>query len=171
MQRIILTLQQEKQIKQNKSLSYQIQQALQQNKQSKQQIKQVKQINKQNKKTSYEVFKTTLTSFLGLCLLGSLNLAQAKDNFNPSKEYKQNCSICHGANGLKAPPGGRETQLIGAMLKEYVYQRLIDYASDKGGTPGNNFIMFAVMDEYQYTKEEIKQLAEYITDLGHKEME
>lgn len=40
MQRIILTLQQEKQIKQNKSLSYQIQQALQQNKQSKQQTKQ-----------------------------------------------------------------------------------------------------------------------------------
>lgn len=140
----------------------------QQDKQIKHLSNQTQNASQQNKKTSSEVFKTILTSFLGLCLLGSLNFAQARENFNPKKEYQQNCAICHGTNGLKAPPGGRETQLIGAMLKDHVYQRLIDYANDRGGTPGNNFIMFAVMDEYQYTKEEIKQLAEYITDLGHR---
>ena len=104
------------------------------------------------------------------CFISSLFFgifAFAKDgNFNPQKEFRAKCAVCHGADGMKAPPGGTETQLIGAMQKDYIYHKLIDYVHDRGGTPGNNIIMFAVMDRYKFTREEIEKLAEYVSTLA-----
>ena len=115
--------------------------------------------------------KIFFTIFLGFIIFTNANAKDsANDNvqeeFNPQKVFKNTCSLCHGKNGLKAPPGGSPTQLIAAMDSEYLFNKLVDYAMHNGGNPKNRFLMYAVMDKYKFSARELKEIAEYISRLG-----
>lgn len=93
--------------------------------------------------------------FAGICLLGTVGLAQAQARPDPdlARNLAATCANCHGTNGRAVPAAGNEE--LAGVPKDKLMQKLRDFRS--GAKPAT--IMHQISKGY--TEAQLELIAAY----------